>query len=614
MSVEASVAQISVQDSWFNQSEPTWFTKEGELKVPKDYMENLRYRVWLRGLDKKGVDDNHSIKAGLVERSKKDILFFFNTFLWTQDPRKRPADLPFVTYEYEDTYINWVVDHIKNGKDCFTEKSRDMGISWCLMGIILWHYLFIDGFKAHLGSKKEDDVDRSGDIRSLFEKLRYMLNELPSWMLPYGFDWKKHSMFMRILNPYNSAAVTGESSNKDFGRAGRYSCCVMDEFAAMEYAEEAWTATGDSTPCRIVCGTPLGTGNKFWQLRFKSNMDRFTAHWSLHPEKSKDVKQVQDGKGITSLQAFESWQRGTKITSPWYEAEKNRRLTNETQSKVDIAQELDIDYIASGDPYFDIPSLQKQVECKVTDNLGEFTRDSKGKVIIGSLALIDGKVEFRENKNGWLRLFEKSQVNGQYVGALDAAEGLKHGDYSAGVFRCKKTRNLVAGIYGHFDYDELSYYGYLTARYFNNCLVAAEAGGYGAAVNKRLYDLGANVARAAEFSTGAVNESEKLGWINSVASRPKALGDMEAEIREGAVELRDKDLKGECFNFINKDGKPQASEGSTDDYVWAFAIAGQLLRFRPYSKEVERKENRQKRLSSLLPQPNMGFSFKRGEK
>lgn len=598
-----------LQDEWFNKSDVKWFTDDGKIRAPKAYYDNLRYRVWLRDLEKKGVDDTHQIKAEILGRCKEDILFFFNTFLWTQDPRKRPADLPFVTYSYEDEYIKWLCEHIEKGKDCFTEKSRDMGISWSICGVVLWYWMFRDGFLAHLGSKKEDDVDRSGDIRSLFEKLRYCVRELPDWLRPYQFDWKKHSMFMRLINPMNNNAITGESSNRDFGRAGRYSLIILDEFAAMEYAEEAWTATGDSSPCRIVCGTPKGTGNKFWQLRYKSKIDIFTAHWTMHPEKSKGCVDKKTNTEISSPDAFNLWKSGGDVSSPWYEAEKNRRLTAEKQSKIDIAQELDIDYIASGDPFFDVQSLNRQAEWTETENWIDF--GGKRQVILGTLTEIDGKIEFRPNKNGWLRLFEKPTLGGQYVGALDPAEGLTHGDYSAGAFREKKTRNLVAGLYGHFDYDELAYYGFLVSRYFNSCLICAEAGGYGAAVNKRLYDLGANCARAVDLSSGSIEEKDKLGFITNSKSRPIMLGDLEAEIREGACELRDKDLKNECMNFVNNDGKPQAAEGATDDYLMAFAIAGQLLRFRPYSVELEKRNRLRAKSSSLVPPKNFGFSFKK---
>lgn len=599
------------QDIWLEKGEFNWYDNNGNLIPPKDYTNNLRFRIWLRGLEETGVDDNCLARHKLIEQCRKDPLFFFNAFLWTQDPRKQPSDLPFVTYDYEDNLIKWVLTHIKEGKDCLGEKSRDMGFSWSLMGCVLYLWMFQDGFLAHIGSKKEDDVDRSGDIRSLFEKLRYLIKELPDWLRPYGFDWKKHSMFMRLINPMNNNSITGESANRDFGRAGRYSVCILDEFAFMEYADEAWTGTGDSTKCRIPISTPCGTGNKFWQLRFKSKIDVFTAHWTMHPEKAKDGYITDNPKNLVDRHTlFNTWKSGKKVSSPWYEAEKNRRLTDEKQSKVDIAQELDLDYIASGDPYFDIEALSKQIEWTESDDWINFD-EKKQKVIIGSIIEVDNHLEFRPSKNGWLRLFERPKKEGQYVGALDPAEGLEHGDYSAGAFRNKQTRNLVAGIYGHFDYDELSYFGYLTARYFNNCVVCSEAGGYGSAVNKRLYDLGANVARAVDLSDGSVAEKDKLGWVNSSKTRPQALGDMEAEIREGSCELRDKDLKTECMTFINKDGKSQASEGSTDDYIWAFAIAGQLLRYRPFSKELAQSITGKKSFGDFIPKVNMGYAFRK---
>ena len=78
-------------------------------------------------------------------------------------------------------------------------------------------------------------------------------------------------------------------------------------------------------------------------------------------------------------------------------------------------------------------------------------------MIIGKIVELDNKVEFRPDKNGWLRLFEVSKPEGgQYVAGTDAAEGLNSSNYSCTAVREKKTGNLVAAIYGHFDYDELS--------------------------------------------------------------------------------------------------------------------------------------------------------------
>ncbi len=151
---------------------------------PKDITQNLEFRNKI--LDK--AKDNPEFIAQITALCKKDILFFFNTFLWTHDTRKPMPDLPFITYDYEDKLILDTYEHIKNSKDLLIEKSRDMGATLCILGVIYYMWLFEKGFLSHLGSKSEDDVDRSGDMKSLFEKVRYFIKKTPSWLLPHNFS------------------------------------------------------------------------------------------------------------------------------------------------------------------------------------------------------------------------------------------------------------------------------------------------------------------------------------------------------------------------------------------------------------------------------------------
>ena len=147
-----------------------------------------------------------------------------------------------------------------------------MGATWTILVALLWHWIFVPNFNALIGSRKEDEVDKKGDVDTHFERMRCILRRLPAEFkarqLPW-YDERKHAGYMTLKNPKTGAQITGESTNSAFSRQGRYNCCWVDEFAVIDPAlqNEIWKAMGDSTPCRIVSSTPMGAGNKFHQLR-----------------------------------------------------------------------------------------------------------------------------------------------------------------------------------------------------------------------------------------------------------------------------------------------------------------------------------------------------------
>ena len=70
---------------------------------------------------------------------------------------------------------------------------------WIVVTIFLWFWLFKGpGNDFLIGSRKEEYVDKHGVMSALFPKMRYQLSRLPGWMLPIGFDRKKHDNY----NPY----------------------------------------------------------------------------------------------------------------------------------------------------------------------------------------------------------------------------------------------------------------------------------------------------------------------------------------------------------------------------------------------------------------------------
>jgi hypothetical protein len=250
-------------------------------------------------------------KARIYYACQNDIIYWINNFCWTKDPRKKTI-IPFVCYEFQESFILNLVQRIKEGKDILIEKSRDMGVTWSVLYVFQWFWMFHENFDFLLGSQTQDDVDQSGNPKSLLPRLRLNLEKQPRFLRPPDFD----DHFLRHINKTRHSSITGESNKKDFSRQGRYNAILFDEFASWKDTdEEAWTSAGDATPCRIAVSSAKGKNNHFYRLRSgqEGSINVIRLHWKLHPDK----------------------------TEAWYKEQQKRR------SKAEIAQELDIDYAAS---------------------------------------------------------------------------------------------------------------------------------------------------------------------------------------------------------------------------------------------------------------------------
>ena len=261
----------------------------------------------------KAVQHQSSAQALLMEACRRDIVFWFNTFAWTYDPRSEQPIQPFRLYPYQEQFVRQLLKQIEQGEDLLVEKSRDMGASWLVALTFQYCWLFRSGSHFLIGSRKFDLVDQPGNVSTIFEKLRFNLRRLPTWMRPLAFDDKLHNLKGRLLNPSLNNIIQGESNTDLFARGGRYKAILLDEFAFWPRAEAAYAAAGQSSPCRITVSTPYGKNNAFARLRFHSPVQRASLHWSLHPHKDET----------------------------WYQAQCKR------MSEDEIARELDINYSLS---------------------------------------------------------------------------------------------------------------------------------------------------------------------------------------------------------------------------------------------------------------------------
>ncbi len=260
-------------------------------------------------------------------------MFWVDVFVWTYDPRKEPTTRPFILYPFQESVFMELLQAIRHGGDRLIEKSRDMGATWLCLTAFTHVWLFEPNTPLLIVSRKEDLVDRRGDPDALFWKIDYLLNRLPAWMIP---PFTRNSM--QIINMTNGSVISGDSTTGDVARGGRRKAILLDEFASVDTGAAVLAATADATPCRIFNSTPKGVGNAFSDIRRSGKVKVITLPWWQHPEKGAGLYYDDQGRP----------------RSPWYDAECARRT-----SKREIAQELDIDYLSSGDMFFDATILAR---------------------------------------------------------------------------------------------------------------------------------------------------------------------------------------------------------------------------------------------------------------
>lgn len=274
-----------------------------------------------------------AVRDALWGVSERSFAFWCDMFAWTYNPKVTGRPLPFVLYPFQEAATSKLIDSVEQGYDVVVMKSREMGATWMCLGVMLWQWLFRDGFAGLVASRKEQLVDAADNPDSLFPKLDYLLARIPPWMKP-----RSKRSAMHLANMDNGSVIDGESTTGDIGRGGRRKVVMLDELAFMENSERVLASTANTTNCRWLVSTPNGEGNAHVRQWRNPNVQKISLHWKDHPVFGVGAYQNADGK----------WR------SPWWEKEFARR-----GSEREMAQEVDMDILGSGECFFDLPVLEK---------------------------------------------------------------------------------------------------------------------------------------------------------------------------------------------------------------------------------------------------------------
>lgn len=253
------------------------------------------------------LDNPEALKSAKSYYSERPVEFIMD-WLDTYDPRRDGSKwIPFVFFTKQEDFIIFLDELRIDQENGLVEKSRDMGATWLSCAYSVWSFLFIENDAIGWGSRKENLVDTIGDPDSIFEKMRLMLNRMPSIWLPEMFIPKKHATFMKLINPQTGATVTGEAGD-NIGRGGRKSMYMKDEAAHYERPEKIESALGDNTNVQVDISSVNGLGNVFhrrreqginWQrgLRIETGYTRvFIMDWKDHPSKTQEWYDTRKAK------------------------------------------------------------------------------------------------------------------------------------------------------------------------------------------------------------------------------------------------------------------------------------------------------------------------------
>lgn len=254
-----------------------------------------------------------------------------NDWCVTFDPRKKRPDpklMPFLLFARQVDFINFINSCLNDSENGLVEKSRDIGATWLACAFSVWLWIFHPGTQVGWGSRREDYVDKIGNPKAIFPKIRQILENLPRWMLPDGFRMSLHAPYMRIINPVNGAVIAGEAGDQ-MGRGGRTSIYFKDESAHYEHPELVEAALGDNTDVQIDMSSVNGSANVFYRRRMSGEL------WAPDREST---------PGMVRIFVFD-WSDNPLKTPAWYAA---RKAKAEREGLLHVfAQEVDRDYSGS---------------------------------------------------------------------------------------------------------------------------------------------------------------------------------------------------------------------------------------------------------------------------
>lgn len=507
----------------------------------------------------------------IIEYTKcvKNTPYALKTYLQTYDNTVSKY-VPLELFEDQEK----LVEDYENYNENIALKYRQAGVSTVTAA---WA-----SKKLAFASKKKPEkiliiANKLDTAIEFANKIRGFTEQWPKWV---DIDFTKEKNSQRHYKLTNGCEVKAVATSKDALRGYTPTILIFDEAAYIEADSDFWAAcmaslsTGGKV---IVISTPNGYDPIYYEIYDQAlrNMNDFKIsemYWFKDPRYTKDLKLIkvddiihyqlnrEDYKNVETIdfsdvpprqrdfQAIKDYlANGYKPTSTWFEG----MVKKLKYDKRKVSQELECNFLGSGDNVFDSKQLQ--------DIHKNMLRDPGNKMIGNSL---------------WI--WKEPEMGHKYIMGMDVSRGDSE-DFTSFIIIDFDTREQVLEYVGKVPPDIAAEIAYKWGLMYNAYIVIDITGGMGVTASRKLQEMGYKNLYIDGVELGNIwkydqKSLDKIPGINFNNKRVQIISSFEEAIRHG-FKIYSHRLFNEMNTFVYVNGRPDHQKGHHDDLIMAIAMA-----------------------------------------
>jgi phage FluMu gp28-like protein len=413
--------------------------------------------------------------------------------------------------------------------------------------------------------------------QEMANKIRTFVSQWPSWT---GVDFSPEKNSQKHYKLTNNCEVKAVATSKDALRGFTPTILIFDEAAFIDADSDFWAAcmaslsTGGKV---IVISTPNGFDPIYYEiydqaLRSMNDFKISEMFWFRDPRYTKDLYFVKTDDIVHYLLNKEDYKNnevvnwsnidfddrnfedakklmseGFKPCSDWFE----RMVKKLKFDKRKVSQELECNFLGSGDNVFDSKLLQKIHETYVKEPVNRMIGNS-------------------------LWIWKEPIMGHRYVMGVDVSRGDSE-DFSCFQIIDFDEREQVAEYIGKLPPDNMAEICFKWANMYSAYIVVDITGGMGVSTSRKLQEMGykdlyvdgVDITNKWKY---VPKSAEKIPGINFNNKRVQIIASYEEALRHD-FKIYSNRLFNEMNTFIYINGRPDHQKGHHDDLIMSISMA-----------------------------------------